>query len=75
MGLAALKGGQTAQGAGGPGVLVGRGRQGDEHLVAVQPGVCGAQILYLDGLNGLDGALGDEMDAVAPGAGEGLQGR
>ena len=39
MGLTALKMGQGLQRPGGLGVQIGGGGQGDEHLVAVQPGV------------------------------------
>ena len=66
MGLTALKMGQGLQRPGGLGVQIGGGGQGDEHLVAVQPGVVGPQILDLDSLDGLDGGLGDQMHAMAP---------
>ena len=45
MGLTAVQGGQGPQGGQGLGVQVGGGRQGHQHLVAVEPGVVGAQIL------------------------------
>ena len=47
VGLTALKMGQGLQRPGGLGVQIGGGGQGDEHLVAVQPGVVGPQILDL----------------------------
>src|SRR5699024_4260269 len=74
VGLAPVEGGQGVEGGLGLGVLVGRRGQGDQDLVAVEPGVVGAQVLDLDGLDGLDGALGDEVDAVSPQVGQGLQG-
>ena len=64
MGLTALKMGQGLQRPGGLGVQIGGGGQGDEHLVAVEPGVVGAQVLHLDSLDGLDGLPGDEVVLV-----------
>lgn len=74
MGLTAVQGGQGPQGGQGLGVQVGGGRQGHQHLVAVEPGVVGAQIFHLDSLDGLDGRLLDQVDPVSPRAGQRLQG-
>ena len=53
--IAALQVGELLEGGCSSGILRGRAGQGNQNLVGVQTGVLAAQIVGLEGLDGLDG--------------------
>ena len=59
--VAAFQLGELAQGLGGSLVLGSRAGKGNQDLVGVQAGVLAAQIIGFQGLDGLNGAAGDEV--------------
>ena len=62
MHVTALQGGELAQRKGGGGVGRSRAGQRNENLIGVQPGVLATQIVGFQGLDGLDGGGGDQID-------------
>ena len=61
VGLAPPQGGELIQRPLGQRVGGGGDGQGDQRLIGVEPGVDGAQVVDLHGLDGLDGLPGDEV--------------
>ena len=61
MHIAALQVGELLEGGCSSGILRGRAGQGNQDLVGVQTGVFAAQIVGLEGLDGLDGGGRNEV--------------
>ena len=61
MHIAALQVGELLEGGCSSGILRSRAGQGDQDLVGVQTGVLAAQIVGLEGLDGLDGGGRNEV--------------
>ena len=59
--IAALQVGELLEGGCSSGILRGRAGQGNQDLVGVQTGVLAAQIVGLEGLDGLDGGSRNEV--------------
>ena len=59
--VAAFQHGELTQGLGGSLVLGSRAGKGNQDLVGMQAGVLAAQIIGFQGLDGLNGAAGDEV--------------
>ena len=64
MHIAALQVGELLEGCSSSGILRGRAGQGNQDLVGVQAGVLAAQIVGLEGLDGLDGGGRNEVELL-----------